>query len=91
MVLVRASPQPKIERVGSISHGTSFIYRGITHAYELEKVFTSWPYARNSIGIVLKGFLLLLIEMDLAHFLKHDPLSILALALNQFHPPTITI
>jgi len=42
MVLVRASPRPKIERVGSISHDTSFVYQGITHAYDLGKVFPSW-------------------------------------------------
>ena len=33
-------------------------------------------YAWNSIGMVPRGFPVLLIEIGLAHFLKYDPLSI---------------
>ena len=57
----------------------------------LEKRFRAGWYTRNSTGIVLRGFPLLLIEMGLAHFLKYDPLSIWASALNQVHPPTPSI
>ena len=91
MVLVRAPSQPRIEWMGSISLGTSFICQGVTHAYELKEAFRAGWYTQNSTGIVLRGFPLLLIEMGLAHFLKYDSLSIWALALNQVHPPTPSI
>jgi len=57
----------------------------------LEKRFRVGRYAQNSTKIVLRGFLLLLIEMGFAHFLKYDPLSIWVSALNQVHPPTRAI
>lgn len=85
--MVKVSPRQKIVRVGSISCGISFIYRGVTYAYDLRKVFQGWQYAWNFTGMVLRGFSLLLIEIGFAHFLKYDPLSVWALTLNQIHPP----
>ena len=76
--------------MGSISRGTCFVYRGVTHAYDLGKASQGWRHARNFMGIVLEGFSLLLIEMGLAHFLKHNLLSIWASALNQVPPPPPT-
>ena len=84
MVLVAVSPQlekkEKKNRVEMISHGTSFVYRGVTCAYDLRKASQCWQHARNSARIVLGGFSLLLIELGLTHFLKQ---SIWASALNQ--------
>ena len=88
MVLVAVSPQlekkEKKNRVEMISHGTSFVYRGVTCAYDLRKASQCWQHARNSARIVLGGFSLLLIEMGLTHFLKQ---SIWALDLNPPLPP----
>ena len=74
-----------------MSCGPSFVYRGVTCAYDLGKVSQDWRHAQNSARIVLGGFLLLLIEIGLALFLKHDLLSIWASALNQVHPPPPTL
>ena len=42
MVLVKAPPWPRIEWVGSISHGASFVCWGVIHAYELGEAFQGW-------------------------------------------------
>ena len=55
----------------------------------LEKCFGTGRCTWDSMGIVLGDFPLLFIKMGLAHFLKYDPLSIWALALNQVHSPHI--